>query len=99
LDIAHQLDMLDLCAELHQERGHTLVAVLHDLNQACRYATHLIAMKDGAVVAQGDPQEIVTAELVAEVFGLPCQIIPDPETGTPMVVPSDRRKRAGRKAA
>jgi len=51
------------------------------------------------VVAQGDPQEIVTAELVAEVFGLPCQIIPDPETGTPMVVPSDRRKRAGRKAA
>ncbi|KUP96340.1 ABC transporter ATP-binding protein [Thermobifida cellulosilytica] len=96
LDIAHQLDMLDLCADLHQERGHTLVAVLHDLNHACRYATHLIAMKDGAVVAQGDPSQIVTAELVQEVFGLPCRVIPDPETGTPLVVPSDRRKRSGR---
>src|SRR5690606_21166969 len=96
LDIAHQLDMLDLCADLHHERGHTLVAVLHDLNHACRYATHLIAMKDGAVVAQGDPHEIVTADLVAEVFGLPCRVIPDPETGTPLVVPSDRRRRSGR---
>ena len=83
LDIAHQVEVLDLCAELHAERGRTLVAVLHDLNHACRYATHLIAMRDGAIVAQGEPAEIVTAELVEAVFGLPCRVIDDPETGTP----------------
>lgn len=87
LDIAHQVEVLDLCARLHQEQGRTLVAVLHDLNQATRYATHLIAMRDGAVVAEGVPSEIVTADLVEQVFDLPCQIIEDPQTGTPLVVP------------
>jgi iron complex transport system ATP-binding protein len=91
LDIAHQIEVLDLCARLHQE-GRTLVAVLHDLNQACRYATHLIAMLDGKVIAQGAPGEIVTAELVEEVFGLPCQVITCPEAGTPLVIPADRRR-------
>jgi iron complex transport system ATP-binding protein len=90
LDIAHQMEVLDLCAELH-EQGRTLVAVLHDLNHACRYATHLIAMRDGAVVAQGEPAEIVDAALVEDVFGLPCQVVPCPETGAPMVVPAARR--------
>jgi iron complex transport system ATP-binding protein len=94
LDIAHQVEVLDLCAELHAERGRTLVAVLHDLNHACRYATHLIAMRDGAIVAQGEPAETVTAELVEEVFGLPCRVIDDPESGTPLVVPIARRVRA-----
>jgi iron complex transport system ATP-binding protein len=93
LDIAHQVEVLDLCAELHAERGRTLVAVLHDLNHACRYATHLVAMRDGAIVAQGEPAETVTAELVEEVFGLPCRVIDDPETGTPLVVPVARRAR------
>ncbi|MBB5956878.1 iron complex transport system ATP-binding protein [Saccharothrix tamanrassetensis] len=94
LDIAHQIEVLDLCAELHEDGGHTLVAVLHDLNQACRYATHLIAMKPGeGIVAQGDPADIVTAELVEHVFGLPCRVIDDPETGTPLIVPL-RRQRA-----
>ncbi|MGO1056196.1 ABC transporter ATP-binding protein [Crossiella sp. CA198] len=90
LDIAHQVEVLDLCADLHEQRGHTLVAVLHDLNHACRYATHLIAMRGGRIVAQGDPREIVTAELVREVFGLACRVIPCPETGTPLVVPARR---------
>lgn len=93
LDIQHQIEVLDLCAELHEEQGRTLVAVLHDLNHAARYATHLIAMKDGAVVAEGAPGDIVTAELVERVFGLGCQIIEDPETGTPLVVPAARRSR------
>lgn len=93
LDIQHQIDVLDLCAELHEEQGRTLVAVLHDLNHAARYATHLIALKDGKVVAEGAPSEIVTAELVEEVFQLPCQIIDDPETGTPLVVPAARTAR------
>jgi iron complex transport system ATP-binding protein len=93
LDIAHQVEVLDLCAELHAG-GRTLVAVLHDLNHACRYATHLVAMRDGAIVAQGDPAETVSAELVEEVFGLPCRVIDDPESGTPLVVPLARRVRA-----
>lgn len=94
LDIQHQIDVLDLCAELHETRGRTLVAVLHDLNHAARYATHLIAMRGGTVVAEGAPGDIVTAQLVEEVFGMPCQVIDDPETGTPLVVPAARRKRA-----
>lgn len=101
LDIQHQIDVLDLCAELHEEQGRTLVAVLHDLNHAARYATHLIALKGGEVIAQGAPDEVVTAGLVEEVFGLRCQVIDDPETGTPLVVPAARRgrARAGRAAA
>ncbi|WP_329020059.1 ABC transporter ATP-binding protein [Micromonospora rifamycinica] len=92
LDVAHQIEVLDLCARLHEEQGRTLVAVLHDLHHAARYATHLIAMRDGRVVAQGDPREVVTAALVEEVFGLPCRIVEDPETGTPLVVPRARRR-------
>ena len=92
LDIAHQLEVLDLCADLH-ERGRTLVAVLHDLNHACRYATQLIAMRDGAIVAQGAPADIVDAALVESVFGLRCSVVPDPEMGAPMVVPAARRAR------
>ncbi|WP_448321738.1 ABC transporter ATP-binding protein, partial [Streptomyces sp. CO7] len=77
LDIQHQLDVLDLCAELHEEHGRTLVAVLHDLNHAARYATHLIALREGEVVAEGAPGDVVTAELVERVFGIRCQVIPD----------------------
>ncbi len=91
LDIAHQVEVLDLCAGLH-EAGRTVVAVLHDLNHAARYATHLIAMRDGAVVAEGPPGEVVTAQLVEEVFGMPCRVIDDPETGTPLVVPAARAR-------
>lgn len=99
LDIQHQIDVLDLCAELHEEQGRTLVAVLHDLNHAARYATHLIALKGGEVVAQGAPVDVVTADLVEEVFGLRCQVVDDPETGTPLVVPAARRARAGDRGA
>ncbi|MEU4379735.1 ABC transporter ATP-binding protein [Micromonospora echinofusca] len=94
LDIAHQIEILDLCARLHEEQGRTLIAVLHDLNHAARYATHLIAMREGRVVAAGAPREVVTAELVQEVFGLPCRVIDDPESGTPLVVPAARRRAA-----
>jgi len=90
LDIAHQVEVLDLCEDLNREHGRTLVAVLHDLNHACRYATHLIAMREGRIVAEGDPAEVVSAELVEEVFGLPCRVIDDPETGSPLVIPASR---------
>lgn len=92
LDIAHQMEVLDLCVQLHQQEGRTLVAVLHDLNQAARYATHLIAMRDGRVVAEGHPGAVLTAELVGDVFGLDCRVIDDPESGTPLVVPAARHR-------
>jgi iron complex transport system ATP-binding protein len=98
LDIAHQMEVLELCAELHRQ-GRTLVAVLHDLNQACRYATHLIAMREGAVVAEGRPSEIVTAELVEAVFGLHCLVVPCPASGAPMVVPATRPQRTSGRPA
>jgi iron complex transport system ATP-binding protein len=91
LDIQHQLEVLDLCAELHESQGRTLVAVLHDLNQAARYATHLVALRDGRIVAEGAPSQVVTAELVEQVFGVKSQIIEDPESGTPLVIPASRR--------
>ncbi|MBZ6207114.1 ABC transporter ATP-binding protein [Streptomyces olivaceus] len=93
LDIQHQIDVLDLCADLHEEQGRTLVAVLHDLNHAARYATHLIALREGKIIAEGAPKDIVTADLVERVFGLRCQVIDDPETGTPLVVPAARKAR------
>ncbi len=88
-DIAHQIELLDLLTELNA-RGRTIVTVLHDLNQACRYASHLVAMKDGAILAQGKPSEIADAKLVERVFGLACVIIPDPVAGTPLIVPKGR---------
>ncbi|WP_067824413.1 ABC transporter ATP-binding protein [Nocardia inohanensis] len=87
LDIAHQIQLLELCRSLQRDSGRTVVAVLHDLNHAFRYADHLVAMKDGRVVAAGRPREIVTAELVEEVFALGSRVIEDPETGAPLVIP------------
>ncbi|MEV8400699.1 ABC transporter ATP-binding protein [Streptomyces niveus] len=87
LDIAHQVEVLDLVRRLNHEQGRTVVIVLHDLNQAARYADHLVAMKSGRIVAEGHPGEIVTAELVREVFGLESVVVPDPVTGSPLVVP------------
>jgi iron complex transport system ATP-binding protein len=90
LDIAHQIELMDLLADLNAQ-GRTILAVLHDLNHACRYATHLIAMKDGAILAEGHPSTIVTQGLVEDVFGLSSIIIPDPVTGTPLIVPKRRQ--------
>ncbi|MFG2173730.1 ABC transporter ATP-binding protein [Streptomyces niveus] len=87
LDIAHQVEVLDLVRRLNHEQGRTVVIVLHDLNQAARYADHLVAMKSGRIVAEGHPGGIVTAELVREVFGLESVVVPDPVTGSPLVVP------------
>lgn len=87
LDVSHQIELLELCRTLHRTQGHTLVAVLHDLNQAARYADHVIAMKDGEVVATGAPGDVITEALVADVFGLDARVIPDPESGSPLVVP------------
>nr|WP_222721125.1 ABC transporter ATP-binding protein [Actinomadura sp. HBU206391] len=90
LDLAHQIDVLDLVVDLNRREHRTIVMVLHDLNQACRYADHVIAMKEGRVVAAGDPAEIVDADLVEEVFDLRCQVVTDPVSGTPLVIPMGR---------
>ncbi|MFV0532217.1 MAG: ABC transporter ATP-binding protein [Cumulibacter sp.] len=86
LDISHQVEVLDLARGLQRE-GYTVVIVLHELNLAFRYASNLIVMKEGRIVAEGAVADVVTPELIEGVYGLPCRIIADPETGTPMVIP------------
>jgi iron complex transport system ATP-binding protein len=90
LDLAHQVEVLDLVAELNATRGRTVVMVLHDLNHAARYADHVIAMRDGAIVATGPPDQVVTRELVRSVFGLDCLVVACPVSGRPLVVPKGR---------
>ncbi|MCX7543035.1 ABC transporter ATP-binding protein [Corynebacterium sp. P5848] len=94
LDISTQTDVLDLCASLHA-RGRTLVAVLHDLNMAARYATHVIAMKSGRVITQGHPDDVFSLDMLREVFDLDAHILRDPDTGRPLIVPRVRRSDAG----
>jgi iron complex transport system ATP-binding protein len=93
LDLAHQIEVLDLLYDLNQTQGRTIVMVLHDLNQACRYADDLIVMRQGHIYAQGTPNLVMTETMVAEVFGIESRIVPDPLTGTPMCVPVSRRSR------
>jgi iron complex transport system ATP-binding protein len=87
LDISHQIEVLDLVADLNHRDGRTIVVVLHDLNLACRYAHHIVAMRDGRIVANGPPHDVITAETMRAVFGLESIVIPDPLSGTPLVVP------------
>jgi iron complex transport system ATP-binding protein len=87
LDLTHQIEVLDLLADLNARERRTIVLVLHDLNLACRYADHLVAMKDGAIVAEGPPDDVITEQTVEAVFGLACRVIADPLTGTPLVLP------------
>ncbi|MFT4108378.1 ABC transporter ATP-binding protein [Propionicimonas sp.] len=90
LDISHQIDVLDLLADLNVQRGTTIVMVLHELSLACRYADHLIAMRGGEMIAAGAPADVVDAALVREVFGIDALVVPDPVTGTPSVSPFSR---------
>lgn len=91
LDLAHQIEVLDLLYELNQHEDRTIVMVLHDLNQACRYADYLVVVKQGRIFTAGEPHEVMTEEMVKEVFGLDCRIVPDPVVGTPMCVPIGRK--------
>lgn len=89
LDVAHQLDVLELVRDLNTV-GKTVVMVLHDVNQAARYADHLVAMREGRVVAAGPPADVLTPALLADVFGVRCRVLPDPDSGTPLIVPVAR---------
>lgn len=95
LDLAHQIEVLDLLYELNQTQGRTIVMVLHDLNQACRYADYLVVVQEGSIFVQGEPMRVMTEAMVREVFGLECRIVPDPVAGTPMCVPIGRKTYVG----
>jgi len=90
LDVAHQVEVLDLLTDLNRERGTTIVMVLHDMNLAARYADHLFALRSGRLVAAGPPREVVTSELIRDVFDLDALVIPDPLSGTPIILPRGR---------
>jgi iron complex transport system ATP-binding protein len=94
LDVNYQIEVLDLLVDLNRDRGKTIVMVLHELSLACRYADHLIAMKNGRIVTEGTPSEVVTAATVEDVFSLPCDVIADPRSGTPLVIPLGRHRLA-----
>ena len=95
LDVAHQVELLDLLAELNRTRGTTVVMVLHELNLAARYADHLVVMSAGQVVGQGDPTAVLTEEAVRDAFGLESRVVTDPVSGTPLVVPVGRHRVTG----
>lgn len=96
LDLTHQIEVLDLLFELNKKDQRTIVMVLHDLNLACRYAHHVIAIKDREVYAQGKPEEIVNRELVKDVFSLDCEVVTDPLFGTPMCIPHGKGRYMNR---
>jgi len=87
LDMAHQLEVLQLLAKLNTEEKRTIVMVVHDLNHATRYADHVIAIKKGKVMAQGTPAEVMTHQMLWDVFGIEADIIPDPRSGVPLCIP------------
>lgn len=94
LDMAHQVEILDLLFDLNEKEGRTVVMVLHDLNLACRYAHYIVAVRNKQVYAQGKPEEVVTAEMVQAVFRMDCTIIKDPLFGTPLCVPHGKGRTA-----
>ncbi|GAA5030312.1 ABC transporter ATP-binding protein [Microbacterium fluvii] len=92
LDVSHQIEVLDLLTDLNATRGTTIVMVLHDINLAARYADHLFALREGRLVADGAPRDVITSDLVREVFELDCRVIDDPVSGTPLVIPRGRHR-------
>jgi len=93
LDMTHQIEILDLLFELNEKEKRTIVMVLHDLNLACRYAHHIVAIRDKKIYAQGKPEDIITRQLVRDVFQMECQVTYDPIFGTPLCIPYGRGRR------
>lgn len=90
LDITYQIEILDLLTDLNRKRGTTIVMVLHDINLSARYADYIFAVKKGNLIAQGKPSDIISEELIKQVFGLDCAVIKDPVSGSPFIVPKGR---------
>lgn len=90
LDITYQVEILDLLTDLNRKYGTTIVMVLHDINLSARYADHIFALREGKLVAEGEPSKVITSELIHDVFGMAASVIPDPVAGSPLVVPKGR---------
>lgn len=99
LDMAHQLEVLKLLVKLNANQNRTIVMVVHDLNHATRYAQHMIAIKEGTVVSEGSPAEVMNKEVLRQVFGIEADIIPDPRTGVPLCLPYELESAAERREA
>lgn len=99
LDMAHQIEILDLLFELNEKRKRTVVMVLHDLNLACRYAHNIVALKEKKVFAQGQPEYVINRSLVKSVFGMDCEVTMDPLFGTPLCIPYGKGRSILQKAA
>ncbi|MBS5450342.1 MAG: ABC transporter ATP-binding protein [Coriobacteriia bacterium] len=93
LDIAYQVEILDLLCDLNRQRGTTIAMVLHDINLSARYADYMFALKQGTLLYEGTPREVVTAETMRVIFDLDCAVIDDPVSGTPLIVPRGRHHR------
>ena len=93
LDLSHQVELLDLLDELQETQEKTIVMILHDLNLSCRYGDYLVAIQQGKVYATGTPEQVMTREMVQDVFNLECRIVPDPLSNTPMCIPMGRKTR------
>ncbi len=98
LDLSHQVELLDLLAELQENQGKTIVMILHDLNLSCRYADYLVAIQQGKVYATGTPEQVMTESMVRDVFDLECRIVSDPLADTPMCIPIGRKVRRDKDA-
>lgn len=98
LDITYQVEILDLLTDLNRKRGTTIVMVLHDINLSARYADHIYALREGKLLAEGEPAKVITSELIKNVFGLDCTVINDPVSGSPLIVPIGRHHTQGEPA-
>ncbi len=94
LDIAYQVEILDCLEKLNKLKKTTVIAILHDINLSIRYADHIFAMKGGNLIAEGSPKDVISADLMREIYGLDCSIITDPETLDPYVIPRSSAMRA-----
>ena len=94
LDIAYQIDILDLLGELNRSKKTTIIMVLHDINLSVRYADYIFALKSGNLYAEGAPEKIISEKLIKDVYGLDNQVIIDPSSNAPMVVPIGRHQKS-----
>lgn len=99
LDMAHQIEVMTLLEKLNREQQRTIIMVVHDLNHAARFAQHLIALKQGVVLYEGNPQEVMTSQMLRDVFGIDADVIPDPRTGAPLCLPYGLAEDAAKPSA
>ncbi|QEN05325.1 ABC transporter ATP-binding protein [Thiospirochaeta perfilievii] len=93
LDICYQIEILDLLTDLNRKRGTTVVMVLHDINLSARYADNIFAIKNGKLISEGSPEDVISKELISDVFGLDSVVITDPISRSPLIIPRGRHHK------